>query len=621
MFVFLGRLIYGLSNKIRRKPPDGIPDGKLVITFGKNKKSPFDIKSETSYNAYLSNVKLHGKSHENPYDGSLFLGLKKTNFIAWVDIPETEYKEHIIEAKIRLDSRGGYAASGVIFRIMNPDSYFLALVSSKGYFRLDAVKDGAPKALIAWTEISDFDGTNIHLEIITYGSYFIVLVNGNWLGEITDDSISSGKPGFVLASYETADNDDNIDDDFNHVDDENSALFVAKEYTCMAWLDYFSIDTRVKNIEDSYKKWTTDSNINAEFRLRLAETFAVMGKYDKALEQIKRAWKRRDEAITAALVSYTEVRTKRELLLAARMSFSIGQYVEAEEFIDSILSQWGDTPEGITAHTEKFKVLNELDKFAELKEFVSKYEELIEKDIEYYAILGRCYWELKEYAVSARNWIRAFRFDSGNKNGVYAVNAANALELAGNENEALSLFLEAGKIFLNDDNKRELAAMMPKLAHLGKKNWEARALAGKWAFSIEDYKLCEKEFFAAVELRKTIKPRPKDDPAVYYLWGLVKNINGKTKDAIRMLEKAVKLAPDYGLFRFKLAEIKLAMFKLTNSVHDENLAQEFHRAIELIDGDMSREMSTHAGNLFMSAGDKKTAKHFFDLANDFTSPR
>ena len=476
------------------------------------------------------------------------MGLKKSNCIAWVEIPGQEYGDHIIEAKIRIDNLGGYASTGIIFRITEQNSYYLALVSNKGYFRIDAVKDSSPKTLIAWTEISDFDGTNIDLSIIACGVCLIFLVNGKWVGEANDDSISSGRLGFALASYETGGETtgSGVSSDAGTSD--------ANEYTCKAWLDYLCVNARIKTLEKNFKKWTCDSNINADGRLRLAETFAVMGKSSKALEQLKKAWKRRDEVIRGIATTYTEARTKRELLLAARMSFNTGQYDEAEEYVNSILEQWPDSAEGKLARTEKLRVLNELNKFAELKEFALKHSDNIDKDIDYYVTLARCHWELKEYKDSAKAWKKAFRING--ENGVFAVNAANALELTGKNKEALALFLEAGKLFLRQDNSGELAAMMPKLSSLGGKDREARALAGKWAFSIEDYDRCETEFAAAEKLRRALKPRPKADPALYYLWGLALSVRGEKKEAVRLLEKAVKLAPDYELFRDKLNELK-----------------------------------------------------------------
>jgi len=516
------------------------------------------------------------------------MGLKKSNCIAWVDIPDREYQDHVIEAKIRLNSLDGYASAGIIFRVMDQDSYYLALVSSKGYFRIDVVKDNAPKALIAWTEISGFDGTNINLNIITYGTFLIFIINGKWAGEANDDSINSGRIGFVLASYEAANPE-------------------TAGYTCKAWLDYLSVDARLKTIEAEYKKWTDDSNINAEGRLRLAETFAVMGEASKAMSQINRAWKRRDEAISAVSATYTVVRTRKELLLAARMSLRLGQDGDAEEYIDAILEQWPNTAEGRAAHDEKIKILIKLNKYAELKTFLLNQTGKPGKDINYFTLLARSHWELKEYKASAKAWDRAFKMN--NENGVYAVNSANALELAGKKEEALARFLEAGRLFLKQDNKPELEVMMPKLAVLGENNWEARALVGKWAFSIEDYDRCVSEFTAANKLRSAIKPQPEADPAIFYLWGLVLNIKGKSKEAIRLLEKAVKLAPDYGLFRFKLAELKLA-----SGAKDPNLAMEFKTALELSGDDPDGEMANHAGNLLQKAGYAKYAKYFFDKA-------
>ncbi|MCL2441568.1 MAG: hypothetical protein FWD14_07485 [Treponema sp.] len=610
MLAFSKRLIYALSNKVWQRNTEeadeyGIePEGKFTIDFARVKKSPFDIKSESSYNAYLSK-------------GSLEVGLKRLNCIAWADItdpaqPQREYQDHIIEAKFQLDSMGGYAASGIIFRIFDDDSYYMALISSKGYFRLDVVKNSAPKTLIAWTEISDFKKDNrnpaaVNLKIITHGTFLIFIVNGKWIGEVNDNTVICGKIGFAVASYmeenaqipETAENE-------TENEPENT-------YVCKANLGFISIDTRIKRIEEIFKYWTDESNINAEVRLRLAETFAVMGEPVKSLDQINRAWKRRDEVISAVSDS-SGVRTKKELLLVARMTFRLGQYNDAEELINSILDQWPDSPEGKLAYTEKIKILNELNRFEDLKQFVRKYPfkqnlPQMESDsaLDYYTIIARCHWELKEYAESAEAWNKAFELKKDN--GVYAANAANAHELAGNKKDALTRYIDAGKIFMNQDNKQELEALMPKLSSLGCKNWEARALAGKWAFSIEDYKHCALEFEAANKIRCSIKPRPKADPAIYYLWGLVLIIYGKNKSALRFLEKAVKLAPDYGLFRFKLAETKLK-----NGIKDNQLAEELKTALNQID-DPDGNMAEYAGNLLLNAGDVKSAKYFFNLTN------
>ncbi len=557
MLADLRRPIYAFSNKIFNLSVKKSQE-RLTADFSKIKKSPFNIKAESFYNANLLPAS-RGTA------GSLELALKKTGFAAWLEIPDHEYGDHVIEAKISLDSLGGYAAAGVLFHLTDNESYYIALVSSKGYFRVDVVKDNSPRPLIAWTEISDFDGTNFNLKVITYGTYLIFLVNGKWAGETNDDTLKGGQVGFVLVSYDernTETQSGGADIDAETV--QSAETQNDNEYTCKAHLKYISINSGIKVVEENFKKWTDDSNINAESRLHLAETFAVMGNAGKAMEQINKAWKQRDDTIRGITAGYSEVRTKKELLLAVKMSILLEHYEEAEEFVNQLLDQWEDSAEGKEAAKEKILILKELRKFGELKEFLIKHSGEIKKDTDYYVLLARCYFELKKYKSSAAAWDKAFKRNSadsvsingGSVNGVYAANAANAYELAGKNNEAFERYLEAGKIFLNQDNLPELSVLIPKLLLLGDKNWEARVLAGKWAFSLEDYNRSEAEFAAANKLRNALKPRPKADPAHYYLWGLVLYLKGRNKEAIRMIEKAVKLAPDYELFTLKLAELK-----------------------------------------------------------------
>jgi tetratricopeptide (TPR) repeat protein len=571
MVPFFGRFSNFLFNKINRQEQEGFSEEKLIFDFSRTKKSPFNIKAESSYNAYLSK-----RTFE--------MGLKKPKCIAWTEIPDREYHDHVIEAKIRLDSMGGYAAAGLTFHIRDDQAYYIALFSSKGYFRVDIVKDGSPKPLIAWTDISGFNGKNVNLCVITYGTFLIFLINGKWIGEASDDSLVAGKVGLAITSY-----DDGLP--------QNS------EYACKASLDYLSINTRTKDIEEKYKKWTNFLNINAESRLRLAETFAVMGESLKALEQIFKAWERRDEATRAVSGEEQGVRTKKELLLAARMSIRLRQYDEANGFLDALLEQWAVSAEGKEAIKEKIKLLNEQKKFAELKEFVIKYARN-KKDINYHTTLARCYFELKDYKRAVAAWDKAFEMNG--ENGTFPANAANALDLMKKKEEALARFIVAGKIFINQDNQAELRAIMPKLSTLGENNWEARVLSGKWAFMAEDYDLCITEFNVANKIRNALKPKPEADPAHFYLWGLALSTKEKNSEAIRLIERAVKLAPDYGLFRFKLAEVKLKA-----GIKDPSVSQELKLALDNMD-DPGGKMAEQAGSILRAAGKVKSAAYFFD---------
>jgi Flp pilus assembly protein TadD len=106
-----------------------------------------------------------------------------------------------------------------------------------------------------------------------------------------------------------------------------------------------------------------------------------------------------------------------------------------------------------------------------------------------------------------------------------------------------------------------------------------------------------------------MRPRPKGDPAHFYLWGLILSIKGKNYEAIRRVNRAVRLAPDYGLFRFKLAELKI-----TEGAKDPKLAEELKIALDRMD-DPEGKMAEYAGTLLHNSGYAKSAKYFFARAN------
>jgi tetratricopeptide (TPR) repeat protein len=436
---------------------------------------------------------------------------------------------------------------------MDGGTGYLALVSGRGYFRLDALKDGSPRLLIGWTEVPGLGAEHINLTIIAFGEHLIFLVDSRWIAEIHDPSVPEGRLGFALANYETG---------------ESARTGPAPAYTCQARLDFLSVESRIKKVEEYYRKWNDSALVPAESRFRLAETFAALaapgaarGAAAFALDQITRAWKQREEAARSVTATYTETRTRRELLLAARMSARLGRCDEAEEYLDACLEQGRDNPEGEAALAEKTGLLLRLNKFPELKKLVREQIVRGKKEpkgpipqAELYALLAEAHWNLKEYKPAAQAWEKAFGLDK--ENGLYAVAIARACVLLGKNDEALSRFLEGGRIFLRQDNYEELGALIPKLLSLGERNWEVRALIGKWAYAVGDYEQAESELALSESVRRKLKPRPRADPAVSYLWAMLLVRAGKHREALSFLAEAVQLAPDYGLFHLKLAEVR-----------------------------------------------------------------
>jgi tetratricopeptide (TPR) repeat protein len=591
---FLKRLLFFLGGKKRPEAPAGeVTEELWNADFSKPNQTRFDIKSESSYDAYLHNRRLA-------------LGLKKANCLAWTEAPDCRYRDQVIKARFRLDSLGGYAAAGLLFRMVDEGTYYLILISGKSYFRLDVVRNNMPLPLIGWTEVpvpSPNAGTShpeaengsgerggpareTELTVIAYGSHLIIIINGIWAAEISDSSILSGSLGFAAASYEAGPGP-------------------LDSYAAQAFLESFSVESRVSRVQEIYN-FQKEAPIPAESRFRLAETFTAMREPGPALIQLKKSWEerqnqRRDQAPPE------DRRTRRELLLAARLALGLELYGEAEEYIEACLGQGRESPEGRTALTEKAKILYAEKKFSGLYDYAREVLRFRDEDPVIQTLLGHACWNLGEYEKAAAAYDRAFELDG--ENGLPAKNAANVYEMLGRREEALKRYLAAGRAFLALDNYQDLGLLAPKLLALGADNWEARALTGKWAYGIEDWGMAEEEFDKAEALRRAQQPRPPKDPAVSFLRGLLLIRKGKRREAFPLLEEAARFAPEFGLFQFRLAENR---YLLSGNPADPRLSMDLEAALRLMPG--NGWVHNFAAQIYLARGDLDTASRHLEKA-------
>ncbi|MDR2102883.1 MAG: tetratricopeptide repeat protein [Treponema sp.] len=601
---FLKKLPLLRTLNARQKPsvPDEIVAEKWDADFSKPYHIRFDIKSETAYDANLR-------------DNALVLGLKKTNCIAWVEAPGYPYLDQVIDARFRLDPRGGYAAAGFLFRMADEGTYYALLISNRGYFRLDVLRNGMPFPLIGWTETpaapppespaldraaprppvwwsraarkapkvpegrallgpGPAEG-EVTLKIIAYGSHILLVINGSWAAELQDPTITSGELCFALASYGAKS------------PEPPGTAGDRDPYTAAAFLDALSVESRITEVAACYEGWSENPDIAPQSRFRLAETFAAMGQPGPALAQLKKAWGEHPD--------YR--RSPRELLLAGRLALALELPDEAEGYITTCLAEAPDSPEAQEAAIERAKILYAAGRFGELKSYGEAAATLRPQDAVLAAFLGHAYWNLKEYEKAAAAYDRAFELDG--ENGLLAKNAANVYEVLGRREEALERYLRGGRAFLRNDNYEDLGSLIPRLLSLGAAHWEARGLAGKWAFGIENWAMAEEELALAEKQRKKLRPRPPADPALIFLKGLLLLREGKRREALKLLDRAALLAPDYALFRFKAAENR---FLLENNAEDPRLIGDLTVALELLPEDgwirnFAAQIALQRGNL------------------------
>ncbi|MDR2020302.1 MAG: tetratricopeptide repeat protein [Treponema sp.] len=602
MFNFIKKIFPSRSIRQERFDPDEIVEEKWDADFSKPARSRFDIRPESSYDAYIRS-------------NSLVLGLKKEKCLAWIEDLQFRYGDQVIEARISLDAHGGYAAAGFMFRMVDDGTYYSVLISNKGYFRLDVLRNGKPLALIGWTELpvpaqapaalprtavqtpntaplaADREAVfPVDLTIIAYGSHLVLAINGVWAAEIRDSTIPAGRICFAAASYEAApfpEKDSGINQEF-------------PRYTAEAILEAFSVESRLSETAARYEAWAENPAIPPLSRFRLAETFAAMDQPAPALVQLKKAWEGREK-------------NQQELLLAGKLALTLELLNEAEEYIDACLALDPDTPEGKEAARERAKFLYAAKRYEELKTYGETILPLSGDPVPG-TLLGHAYWHLHDYAAAAAAYDRVFEMDP--QNGLAARNAANGYELLDRKEEALERYLKAGRAFLAADNYEDLGSLISKLLGLGAESWESHALAGKWAFGIENWAMAEDEFSRAETLRRAMTPEPEPDPALVFLRGLLLIRRGDRAGALALLEEAARLAPDYPLFRFRLAENR---FLLKNDPEDPKLAADMEAALTLAPEDgwvhnLAAQIALTRGDTDGAAGHLEKAARFLGEA-------
>ncbi|QQO09594.1 tetratricopeptide repeat protein [Breznakiella homolactica] len=569
MFGFLKRLPFFRKYFTKPADPNEIIEEQWTADFSKPKKNRFELPSEDSHDGFLR-------------DGALVLGIKRPNCLAFVLDMQFRYGDCILEGSVGVQPNGGYAAAGIGFRMVDERTGYLLLLSSKGYFRVDVIRNGTPLALSGWTEIPGapaMDGP-IPFTIAVYGTHLRIALNGRWAVELNDATLSEGRVGLACACYGAG-----------------PKGTTPAPYTAEAYLASFSVESRVREVAAAYSAWESDFPADPASRVALAETFAAMGLPASVLQQLKKNWE---------FPGY--MRTGDELLLAARAALQLALLDEAETYISDCLDIAADSRLRGEALGEQAKLLYLQGNSEALKELGKKLHDEGLADATVQTLLGHAYFESKEYEAAAAAYDGAASLDT--ESGLPVKNAANTYELLGDRETAFSRYLEAGRKFLNQDNYSDLGTVIPKLLFLDAENWEAHALAGKWAFGIEDWDTAESEFARADALKKKHAKKAADDPALIFLKALLLVRRGRRKEALPLFEAAVSMEPEYGLFHFKLAENR---FLLYGDPGDREMEEHIRTALALSPED--GWTANLAAQIELSKGNLETAGTYLEKAS------
>ncbi len=513
-----------------------------------------------------------GRSDAEP---GLELSLGRADLFAWTEAPPYRYSDCVLEGELEFAGGNPYSACGFLFRYQDESNFYSALVSSRGYFRLDAVFNGSPRALIAWTELPELEEAGAGgagaggadgeggagrrlLTVISRGGHFTILVDGEWAGEAVDDTFRSGYVAFAGQNYGEAD----------------AARFRLRSLV----VDSRPVEVEARYYRENYYLVPADAA-----RLGLARTFLAMGEWLPAAVQLRKLERRGEMGAEA-------------LFLKAEAALRLGLRDEAAEALDACLRLEPSRPDALE---ERANLLYLRGRFLELRDAVEELKAAGKTSPRLLGLSGHARFSLGDFEGAAAEYAAAAALEP--EQPILRMNEARAWDQAGKKGEAAEAYLAAARLFWAQEADDDLALALNRLQKLRPRSPELAEIKAKALF--RGGKKAE-----AAKLMATIVERGSADSALHYLYGLILSERGESDRALGRFEEALRLEPEYPLYAFRYAE------RLFLSGRDSSAA--IARAVELApaEGETRGWIMNLAGQEALGRGDLAAARGFLEAA-------
>ena len=484
--------------------------------------------------------------------GELRFRLMRKNLFAWTDNPLYRYDNFFLKADMSIAESNGYSSAGFLFRRTDDLSYYYFLVSNRKHYRLDLVMNGTPSSLIDWTLCPEFDPQKFSIMISADGSALSFYIDGQWLGNITDDSLVAGGISFAGQNY----------------DENDQAVFV---------LNNIEIESRPAQLERLMEK-SAVSDVPVEARLAFAESRIRSGHYPAALIEIKR--------VLPSIGDNSEA-----LMMAAECCINLEMYSEAEGLLERVAENQRDS----RFYLQKAGLMYLVNDFIGLRKLLTDHAKLLEDSPVACNLLGNAEYSLGNWEKAAESYRTAFTLDDSQ--AIFAFNCARALHRSGRTDAAAEMYGAAARQYFRNGDYDELSGVLPFLEEIDLSNPETMILKAKLLFQDGEYKAAGGIF------RQLIKDNCADS-TVHYLNALLEVMDKHPRKATESFRKAVELEPDYYLYQFKFAEYLF----LSGSDYREYL----EKAVSLVPEDPW--VLNLSGLVMIDEGDYQEACGFFDKA-------
>lgn len=533
-----------LNRLFHKKPePDDIAEEKWNSGFSLLKKKRFIEESAEDFEARHTGTNFR-------------LSLKKKNLFAWALYSPYRYRNMVVEMDISFDSANGYSAAGVMFRYVNGENYYYALISKRGMFRFDVVFNGNPSALIPWMEVPlPEDADTFKLRLIAHYDTFAFYLNDEWIAELKDESFENGYVAFCAQNY----------------DEKDEGEFE---------LSHMSLESRPVEVEYWYYRWTRVIPADPKRRIALAERLNGQGHFTAALIQLRRAYQdRRPDAEGAFLM--------------AEIYLNLQLFDEALHYLEKTLEL---KPDWVEARFDKANILYLQNRFIEAKEYLSRHIDSLSDQESFWNLYANVEYALGNWEDAASLYQEAV--NRAPEVAIFHLNAAHAYDRAGLTDKAVDHYAEAARLYFRQEDFTDLPAVFERIRRIAPDNPVVKTVEAKVRFQ-------EGDIAEAAELFDSLIESGDAESEIYFLKGLLQVQNGDHEKALELYSKAIEMQPDFYLYWLKRAESEYALGE--DSVHSLRKAQE----LEPDDGwihNLSGLIALENGDLQVAAAELEAAE-------------
>lgn len=491
--------------------PDDIVEEKWVSGFSSFKKRRFREESGEDFEALRRG-------------GQFRLVLKKKNLFAWALLEPYRYRNAVVEMEFSFSGENGHGAAGMIFRYINGENYYYALLSNRGMFRFDVVFNGNPIPLIPWMEVGLPEETDrFTLMVIAHGSSFSFYLKDEWIAELEDEMLDAGRLAFCAQNY----------------DDRAPAEF---------FLHRLMIESRPVEVEYWYYRRARFLPVDPQRRIALAERLNSRGQFAAALVQLKKAFRHAEADGEACF-------------LMAETCVNLEMYSEAFSYIEACLEK---DPAHQEARIEKANLYYLQNRFLDAKEYLDSLLKDIPDRPLLWNLSGNVEYALGSYERAAEAYLRAIEL--GGEASIFHLNAARAFDRAGRGAEAEEHYADAARLLFREEAYDELPEIFSRIP----KHPVVRGVRGKVLFQEGRLEEAEKVFLSLID-------EGLAESEIYFLEGLILVQRGDHRGGVDFFRRAIEKQPDFSLYWLKKAESEYQL--------GEDPGSSLERAQELNPGD------------------------------------